>query len=67
MSDKDSGERLATIETKVEMVLIAIDKLVSKAEYEELKRRVDKMEAAPTRWLPIFIAGAALLLQFLKP
>lgn len=66
MNEKNDGERLATIETKVEMVLIAIDKLVSKAEYEELKRRVDKLEAAPTRWLPILIAGVALLLQFLQ-
>jgi len=65
-NDMTPGERLATLETKVDMVLIAIDKLVTKAEHEELKRRVDRLESAPTKWIPNIIAGASLLLVLIQ-
>jgi len=65
-NDMTPGERLAALETKVDMVLIAIDKLVTKAEYEELKRRVDRLENAPTRWIPNILGGASLLIVFIQ-
>ena len=68
VEDKDMtpGERLIKVETKLDMLIVAVDKLVTKAEHEELKRRVDRLESAPTKWIPNIIAGASLLLVLIQ-
>lgn len=65
-NDMTPGERLATVEAKLDMLINSVNQLVTKAEYEELKRRVDRLENAPTRWIPNILGGASLLIVFIQ-
>lgn len=77
MNEKETfpaAKELGELTAKVDLMLSTVNALqqqlqtqyVQKTETEDMKRRLDKLETAPTRWLPIIMAAAALLLQFLQ-
>jgi hypothetical protein len=80
MEEKDV-ERIASLESKMDMLIQMVNKVdttlstlsttyVTRAEFndfkESVKERLNKQESAPKQWIPILIAGAALLLQFIR-
>lgn len=75
MGEKEmNAERLAKLEAKMDLLLESFNTMskslntqyVRQIEFDDLKRRVDKLENAPSRWIPIIIAGASLLFALLK-
>jgi predicted RNase H-like nuclease (RuvC/YqgF family) len=69
------NREVAELKTMMTMVLQSVRDLqsdlrssyVTKSEYEELKRRIDKLEAAPHRWIATAIALVSIIVVFFKP
>jgi hypothetical protein len=57
----DDQRAIASLETKVDLVLDSIKEIkmyyVQKAQFEDLKERVDKLENAPHRWITTSISA----------
>lgn len=68
MAGDDHAKAIASLETKMDLVLESVKEIkmyyVQKAQFEDLKERVDKLENAPTKYVNtlISLAGIAVAL-----
>ncbi|HJV45279.1 MAG TPA: hypothetical protein VJ824_06085 [Bacillota bacterium] len=76
--DLEQGKAIASLEAKMDLVLKFIEEIkaslatnyVQKVQFEDLKLRVDKLEGAGHRWIPIILTAiasiAAVIALFIK-
>lgn len=64
------NRELGELKAKMDMVLETLRDLrknyVTNEVFGSLDVRVTRLETAPTRWLPIIVAGVSVLLHFTK-